>query len=328
MMHPVLKALNLVAATLSVAVMLHAQTDVPAPGAIAAGYTLGPGDQIVVKALGVDEFDTKPDEQNKPQEIDLQGYVDVPLVGHVKAAGLTPAQLETQITTQLRSYVRDPHVTVTVAEFKSRPVSIVGEVMEPGVYHLNGQDTLIQVVSQAKGLSDNAGNQINVTREKSEGPIPLPQSTLDKTGQFYTATVDTKRLFQARDPAANIKIKPNDVISVPKAELVYVVGAVNKAGGFVLSQTESMSVLQALSMAEGLEHTAAAGRSKVIHRDENNQRTEVAVNLPKILSGQEPDMPLYPNDILFVPNSAPKSAGLRAIEAAIQLGTGVAIYRH
>ncbi len=282
---------------------------------------------MVVKAVGVDEFDTKPEDTNKPQEIDLRGYVDVPLVGHVKAAGLTPEQLEATITQQLSSYVRNPHVTVTVAEFKSRPVSIVGEVMDPGVYHLNGQDTLIQVLSQAKGLSDNAGNTINLTREKDQGPIPLPQCTEDKSGQFYTATVDTKRLFQARDPGANIKIKPNDVISVPKADLVYVVGAVNKAGGFVLSQTESMSVLQALSMAEGLDRTAASGRARIIHRDENNQRIETAVNLPKIFSGQAPDVPLYPNDILFVPNSAPKSVGLRAVEAAIQLGTGVAIYR-
>jgi polysaccharide export outer membrane protein len=155
----------------------------------------------------------------------------------------------------------------------------------------------------------------------------LPGAAEDSTGQFYTATVDTKRLLDAKDPSANIVVKPNDVIAVPKAEMVYVVGAVLKSGAFVLNQRNSMSVLQALSMAEGLDKTSSAGRAKIIRREENNKRIEIPADLKKILAGQSPDMPLYANDILFVPSSTAKNVSLRALEAAIQVGTGVAIYR-
>lgn len=286
-------------------------------------YVLGPEDQIVIRAVGVDEFNGS---DAKPSQIDMRGYVDVPLVGHVKAAGLTVQQLESTITEQVKKYVRDPQVTVTVAEYKSQPVSIVGSVMQPGVYHLTGQNTLVQVLSQAQGLSEDASNKINVTRQKAQGPIPLPGCKEDSTGKFYTATVNTKLLLDAKDPSANIKIKPNDVVSVPKAEMVYVVGAVNKSGAFILSERESISVLQAVSMAEGLQRTSSPGRAKIIRREDGKQRQEIAADVKKILAGQAPDVPLYANDILFIPSSTPKSASLRALEAAIQVGTGMAVY--
>jgi polysaccharide biosynthesis/export protein len=291
----------------------------------AANYTLGPDDQIVIRAAGVDEFSDKP-ESSKPAQIDMRGYVDVPLVGYVKAAGLTVQQLEASIKQELQKYVRNPQVTVTVAEYKSEPVSIVGSVTQPGVYHLTGQNTLVQVLSQAQGLADDASNKINITRDKAQGRIPLPGCTEDSTGKYYTATVNTKLLLDARDPSANIKVKPNDVIAVPKAEMVYVVGAVTKSGAFILSERESISVLQAVSMAQGLEKTSSPGRAKIIRRGEGNQRVEIPADVKKILAGRAPDMPLYANDILFIPSSLPKSASLRALEAAIQVGTGMAIY--
>jgi polysaccharide biosynthesis/export protein len=295
------------------------------PGEPGANYTLGPEDQILIRAVGVDEFNTQGD-GGKPAQIDMRGYLDVPIIGHVKAAGLTAQQLEAAITQELRKYVRDPHVTVTVAEYKSEPVSIVGSVMQPGVYHLSGQNTLVQVLSQAQGLSENASNKINITRDKAQGPIPLPGCAEDSTGRFYTASVNTKLLLDARDPSANIRIKPNDVIAVPKAEMVYVVGAVNKSGAFILNERESISVLQALSMAEGLGKAPSTGNAKIIRRGESNQRIEIPADVKKILAGKAPDMPLYANDILFIPSSAAKSVSLRALEAAIQVGTGMAIY--
>jgi polysaccharide export outer membrane protein len=290
----------------------------------ATNYILGPEDQVVIRAVGVDEFNDKGD--NKPAQIDMRGYVDVPIVGYVKAAGLTVQELEAAIKQELHKFVRNPQITVTVAEYKSQPVSIIGSVQQPGVYHLSGQNTLVQVMSQAQGLTEDASNKITITREKAQGPIPLPGCTEDSTGKFYTAIVNTKLLLDARDPSANIKIKPNDVISVPKAEMVYVVGAVNKSGGFILSERESISVLQAVSMAEGLQRTSAAGRGKIIRRGQNNQRIEIAADVKKILAGRASDLPLYANDILFIPSSLPKSATLRSLEAAIQVGTGMAIY--
>jgi polysaccharide biosynthesis/export protein len=332
---------RLIVGTSLLAIVLHGQTNSPSSSSSSApappvkapdvstavestpNYVLGPGDQIIIRAVGIEEFSDKTD----TKLIDMRGYVDVPIAGHVKAAGLSVQQLEDLIANQLRKYVRDPQITVTVAEFKSQPVSVVGSVLNPGVYKLTGQNTLVQVLSQAQGLAEDAGNKINVTREKAQGRIPLPGCAEDRTGQYYTATVDTKLLLDAKEPSANIVIKPNDVISVPKAEMVYVVGAVNKSGAFVLSERQSMSVLQAVSMAAGLEKTSSAGHAKIIRRGENNQRIEIPADLTKILAGKSPDLQLYANDILFVPNSMPKSASLKALEAAIQVGTGIAIYR-
>src|SRR5260370_15449747 len=129
-------------------------------------------------------------------------------------------------------------------------------------------------------------------------------------------------------PEENILIQPNDVISVPRAELIYVVGEVKKAGGFPLDGHESLSVLRAISLSEGLLPTASPAGVR-IHRGGQGvgERQEIAVDLKRILSGKAPDVSLQPDDILFVPSSASKKAGIRAIEAAIQLGTGVVIWR-
>jgi len=141
------------------------------------------------------------------------------------------------------------------------------------------------------------------------------------------ANVDVRSLMEARTPQDNIQVKPQDVISVPRAELVYVVGAVKRAGGFVLSEREHISVLQALSMAEGLDRVASASHAKILRGSDDAARQEIQVDVTRILAGKSRDIQLFANDILFVPTSAPKSAGLRSLEAAIQLATGVAIYR-
>ena len=287
-------------------------------------YVLGPDDQITVRALEVEEID------GKTARVDLQGYIDLPLIGKVKAAGLSVGDVETTLSNRLRKYVREPQVSVTVSEYRSQPVSVLGAVNIPGVYILTGPSTLEQVLSRAGGLRSDAGNTISITRRQALGPIPLPSAKSDTTGEFSTAHVDVKSLLEARNPHDNITVKPTDIISVPRAELIYVVGEVHKPGGFVLNERESMTVLQALSMSEGLERTAAAKSAKIIRSSTSSQRTQIPVNLSSILSGKSPDVPLLANDILFVPNSSGKSAALRALEAALQAGTfasGYAIVR-
>jgi len=110
---------------------------------------------------------------------------------------------------------------------------------------------------------------------------------------------------------------------------VYVIGGVNKAGGFILSEKEDMSVLQALSLAEGLDRTADSRHAKVLRlQSSQEQRIEIAVDVKKILGGTSKDVPLQAGDILFVPDSTVKRVGLRSTEAIIQAVTGVAIWRH
>jgi polysaccharide biosynthesis/export protein len=288
----------------------------------ASTYLLCPDDQVVIRALGVQELD------GRPAKVDVLGAIDVPLTGNVKAAGLTVQELETRLEQDLKRYVVNPKVTVTLSEYHRDVVSILGAVSKPGVYQLSGVRTLVQVLSDAQGLTATAGNVIHITRDKAWGPIPLPDCTLDSSRRFYIATVSIKQLMDMRVPDAKIVIKPNDVLSIPVAETIYVVGAVRKSGGFILSEGKSITVLQAVSMAEGLDKGSAAGRAKIIRHAQSGDRAEIPTDLNKILSGHSPDVPLQPDDILFVPSSAAKQAGIRAMEAAIQITTGLAIYRY
>jgi polysaccharide export outer membrane protein len=288
----------------------------------AKAYVLGPNDQVRIWALGVEEMSAA------PYRIDRAGGMDLPLLGRVQAQGLTLEELKAKLTEGLKKYVKQPDVTVSVADFGSQPVSVIGSVSNPGVHQLQGRKTLVEVLSLAGGLRPEAGHSIKITRALDRGRIPLASAKDDATGGFSVAEVSVKNVMEATKPEENIIIEPGDVISVPRAQMVYVIGQVRKPGGFVLNERESVSVLQALSLAEGLDRTAAPKQARILRRGSpDGQRQEVPVNLPKILAGDAPDVPMESDDILLVPNSTAKSASLRALEAAIQVGTGVVIWR-
>ncbi len=287
-----------------------------------ADYILGADDQILIRAMDATEI------SDKPVLIGTSGYISLPMVGHLRASGLTVQQLEAEVVLRLKSYIREPQVSVSIVEFRSQPVSVLGAVTNPGVVQLRGHKTLFEVISEVGGLKNDAGNSIKITRRKNNGPIPLPSAATDFTGQFSVAEVSVKSIVEGRNPQENIQVKPNDVISVPRAELIYVIGAVRRPGGFVLNEREHISVLQALSMAEGLDRLASGSNARILRAsDAALTRTEIPVDVNKILSGKTNDMPMLANDVLFIPTSATKSATLRSIEAAIQVGTGVAIWR-
>jgi len=291
-------------------------------GAETTAYLLGPGDQVSVSLRDLKEIEFK------PARIDLDGNLWLHYAGRIPAAGLSAEELATVIEERLRSVVNNPRVTVEVSEFGSQPVSVLGAVNRPGIHQLRGHKTLIEVLSMAEGLRNEAGNNIMITRAKSAGRIPLPNSKEDASGQYNVAQVNLKALLEAKNPKANILIRPNDVISVPRAELVYVVGSVRKPGGFPLAERETLSVLQAISLAEGVDATAASQNARILRQPQGGgQRVEITVNVKKILASREPDQALQPNDILFIPNSTFKSWGLRTVEAGIQIATGVVIFR-
>jgi len=296
---------------------IQAPPALPAPDT----YTLGAGDQIVVRAPAVEEID------NKPVPIDLRGNLNLPVVGRIQAAGLTTEQLEGAIAERLRKYLVKPDVSVYLTEMHSQPVSILGEVQNPGVHQLQGRKSLFEVLSLAGGLRPGAGNVINVTRRIEWGAIPLPGAANDSSGQFSVASVDVKSVMSASNPGENILIKPNDVISVPKADTIYVIGAVKKPGAYVLGEHRTLSTLQILALAEGVEKTAAAKDAKIMRVvPGSNDRAEIPVDLKTILSGKLPDVALTADDILFIPESRAKAAGYRTLEALVQAGTMV-LYR-
>lgn len=295
----------------------------PSPRADAAptNYILGPDDQIAIQAPDVEEI------SKQPVRIDMRGNINLPMVGRLHAAGLTADELELEIKQRLRKYLQEPDVTVSISEFRSQPISILGAVQTPGVHQLQGRKTLFEVLSMAGGLRQDAGYRIRITRRLEWGRIPLPGAADDPTGQFSVASVNVKSIMDATNPAENIAVKPEDVISVPKGDIIYVMGAVHKAGGFVLGESESLSALQVLALAEGLDRFADTKNSYIIRATLRNP-----VDLKKLIAGKGVDVPLKADDILVIPSSGRKAATIRGLEAMLgmgtQIGTGVAIYRH
>ncbi len=305
------------------------KTNVPKSGSgavasrAAAGYVLGPGDQISIRVVNFEEIN------DKPIPIDLSGRIHLPLVGDVQVSGITIQQLESELSRRLKKYVLNPDVSISVTDFRSQPVSVVGAVRTPGVQQVQGRKTVLEVLSMAGGLEPlSAGSTLKITRQKEWGPIPLPNAETDPTQQYSVAQINLKSLIDAKHPEENIEVKPNDVISVPRADTVYVLGEVQKAGGYVLTDTDAMSVLQALSMAGGLSQMAKARESRILRRQPGSvSRDEIPVDLTKMLAGRSSDVRLLPEDILFVPNNIPKRAAIRAIEAGVNIGSGIAVFR-
>ena len=300
----------------------------PAPSAVPTAaptpstYLLGPDDQITIQGPEMDEI------VNRPYRVDPDGYVSLPMLGRLKAGGLTIGDFETQLNRAASKYIRDPQLVAGVAEFHSQPISVVGAVNQPGAQQLQGKKTLMQVISMVGGFRTDAGNTLSIARELQWGPLPLPNATTDSSGNYSVAEISIPELLQEKTPQLNILIMPNDVITVPVSDTIYVVGDVHKPGGFLLGEHKNMTVLQAVAMAEGIVGTSDSKHSRIIHHAADpNLRSETPVNVKLILAGKQQDLPLGGGDILFVPGSLSKKAGLKTVEAAIQTASGIAIWR-
>jgi len=288
-------------------------------GQAAKSPELGPGDIVAIHALHVPEI------SKEAIRLSEEGCIELPMIGSVKAVGLTPLQLAVELRKRLDGFVRDPEVSVDVVEIKSRPVSVMGAVKTPGVYQLNTQKRLLEVLASAGGVDDAAGSLLTVSRPRSSGALNVAGAS--ESAEYYSAQISLQDLVEGRRPETNITILPHDVITVPRAKLVYVIGEVRKSGGFVLRDRENISVLQAISLAEGLTATAGSRRARIIRPAAGGApKSEIAVDVRNILAGKSQDVPLHPDDILFIPNSAAKNATLRGIESAIQMGTGIVIW--
>jgi polysaccharide export outer membrane protein len=285
-----------------------------------AHYVLGANDQIKVWVLGVEEIG------DKPIRVDPSGDIDLPLIGQVHAAGFTIDQLKNELVQRYAKELLKPQVSVELLEYGSQPVSVMGAVNKPGVHQLEGHKTLAEVLSLGEGLRPDAGPRVNISRLAENGAIPLPTAKPDPTGKYTVADVGVKDLLAGTHPAENIVIYPNDVITVPPAEGVYVIGEVKKAGE-VMMKGDGVTVLQALSSAEGFGPSPAPQNAKIVRIvPGTGERKEIPVNLKKIMAGASEDVAMRPYDILVVPPSGSRKVAVRVMEAAIQAATGMAMY--
>ena len=221
-------------------------------------------------------------------------------------------------------------------------MSVLGAVRQPGVYQLQGRRRLLDVLAIAGGLSPEVGETITISRSGVQRPasdeLDLPispppvqvMSPPDTNG--HPARTEEMRVFVrnllsgAPGEVNNPFIEPHDVIQVAKAGVVYVLGAVKQPGGFPIKDQEKVTVLRAISLAAGLEGHAAPQRSRII-RQLGAEEFEVPVAVRDILKGRARDIELETNDILFIPDSRAKNALSRAADAAIQMATGLVIWR-
>jgi len=231
--------------------------------------------------------------------------------------------------------MKDPHVGVFVTTVESHPVSVVGAVKKPGVFQVRGTKTVLEMLSMAEGLSDDAGDLVLVMRgaglqfgsdsthdNNSDSAVPANPADND------TIKINLKDLLESGDQRYNVPVYPGDIVKVTRGGIVYVIGEVKKPGGFVLKSDQNMSVLKAIALAEGLTSTSAKSRTKIIRTDEHSgKRVEFPIDLGKVLAGKAPDTPLKPADIVFVPNSSGKTVLYKGTEAAVATASGLAIWR-
>jgi polysaccharide export outer membrane protein len=291
---------------------------------------IGPNDLLFIQVYDVDQL-------TREYRVSPNGLLTVPLLQEpVSAAGLTPTQLAQLLTLKFQEagLLTNPQLTVTIRESRVHAVTIAGAVRKPQIYPIQGRTTLLDVLSQAEGVMDDAGSTATITRGEAalrslglttEKDLESSQSLIPAT-----VTVNLKRLLETGDPSLNVEVFPGDRVTVPRAGIVYVVGAVTRSGGFPMtSAREEMTVLKALALAGDVTSTAKKKKAMIIRKTPAlpGGREEIPVDLNAVLAGSSPDRALQANDILFVPDSGSKRALRRAADAAVQVGTGVVIYR-
>jgi polysaccharide export outer membrane protein len=287
------------------------------------GYVLGPGDQIHIRALEAGNL------FEQPVLIGTNGNVTLPLIGQIHAGGVAVEQLEAELNRRLKKFIYEPHVSVTVVDFQSQPVSVVGALTNPGVFQLRGGKSLYEVLAMAGGPNETAGSSLTLTRRRENGQVPLAGATIDSTGNFSSAEIDLRELLSQKNPARNIEVKPHDVISVSQsnARAIYVVGDVQRAGRFTLGGQRTISVLQALSLAGGLGRTARADKARVLREvPERPERQQISVNLDRILAGKDEDIGLLPEDVLVLPTSGRKVFTTLVVPATVAASVAAIIY--
>ena len=268
-----------------------------------ASVRLGSGDLVEVSVYDVPELATK-------TRVSDSGDIDLPLIDHVHVEGLTVSDAEQVIERRLQEggFVRQPHVQVFVDEYTSDGASILGEVAKPGVYPVLGEQTLFNLISAAGGLSDRAGKSITVThRDHPDKPLSV----------IISHNLEDH-------PESNVPVYAGDTIMVRRADVIYVVGEVNRPSGFLMDNNNHLTVLQAIALAGGTSSNAKLNGARILRKGSDGV-SEIPVPLKKVLEAKAGDVLLQAEDILFIPTSARKVLGSRTAEAALQMATAVSV---
>jgi len=279
---------------------------VPEVGANLPAQAVGFNDLLAVSVYDAPEL-------SRTIRVGADGYIRLPMLKQrVKADGLHPADLEIAIAEALRQeqILVEPFVTVTIAEYHSRPISVAGAVKMPLVFQAESAVTLLEAVARAQGLREDAGREILVSRSQP-GP--------DGKSVMLTRRVSVRGLIDDADPDLNLQLIGGEEIRVPEISKVYVMGNVKKPGAFPVQDGFDTTIMQMLALAEGL-MPFASRQAFIYRREASGDKNEIPVPLDKIMKRQAPDVTLTANDILYIPDNHGKRLGIAALEKVLMFG--------
>jgi len=265
---------------------------------IPVSLKIAPGDLLHITVFDVPEM-------TQEVRVGANGKAQLALIGDIALAGMTGQEAAETIARELRNkkLLLSPQVNVLVKEFASQGVSVTGEVQHPGIYQVLGSRTLLDLISMAGGLTNLADTRITVQRRgAAEEKVTVKLKTDDPEASL----------------ANNVQIYPGDLILVPRAGIVYVLGDVNRPGGFVMQDSGKITLLQVLAQAGGASRTASLNKA-VLMRKNTQGYVSTKLQVGRIERGQDPDLELHANDILFVPNNRLKNvlSGTQGVASAI-----------
>ena len=292
-----------------------------------ADIPIGAGD-----LLHIDVFDVP--ELSRDVRVSNLGEISFPLIHEkIRAAGATTFQLEQKIQDVLRQsgLVSDPQVSVFIKELNSQPVTIIGAVARPLTYQVNRPMSLLELIANAGGITDGAGTVVLITRRtETESLTPISDTSGSSEPGSRTIRIQLQDLLNTENTAFNIPVYGGDVINIPLGGIVYVMGGgVSQQGGYVVqSHGEQITVLKAVALAHGLGGYAKPDDAVIYRLNPNTGKREATpVHIKQIEQNKSQDIAMKSNDILYVPDSLTKKILVRASEAAVQIGSGVLIYR-
>jgi len=293
-----------------VALSAQAGPEVGAGGNLPA-QKIGPNDLLAVSVYGAPEL-------TRTVRVSASGKLSLPMLkSQIQAAGKLPVDLEKGICDALREgqILVDPVVTVTIVEYFSRPISVMGAVRRPTTFQAIGAVSLLDAVTRAEGLTPEAGSEILVTR-RQDGENGDAISLVQR--------IPVKGLIDAADPEFNIPLQGGEEIRVPEAGKVFVVGNVKRPGAYAVSDGSDTTVLKLLALSEGLAPFAA--KEAYIYRREagSGAKNEIPLELSRIMQRKSPDVPLLSDDILYIPDNRRKRIGVTALERIIGFGSATA----
>ncbi len=271
---------------------------------------IGADDMVLLSVYDSPEF-------TRTVRVSPDGEIRLPMLKQrIHASGLLPSQLEESVAKALtdEKLLVDPFVTVTMVEYHSRPISIVGAVKKPITFQANSPMTLLQALSRAEGLTEEAEGQILISRVAADGQTPLVQR------------IPVKGLIDNADPEYNVRLTGGEEIRVPEAPRITVAGNVKRPGSFPVKETSDLTVMKAIAMGEGL--SQFYGNTAYIYRvdDAKGTKNEIEIPLKKILDRKSPDVALQARDILYIPDSTGKRTWEKVLSLGGATASGVAIF--